>query len=122
MTRPIVLLAEDDPDLSDLVAMMLEVDGVQVIAVGNGNDVLPALRLHHPDLVLLDLTLPGKDGVDVVRELREVTDVPVLIITGFGREQGVDQALAAGATDFLLKPFRPAELRNRVATLVHRVA
>ena len=122
MTPPLVLLAEDDPDLSDLVAMMLEVDGVRVVAVGNGNDVLPTLALERPDLVLLDLTLPGKGGVEVVLELRAISDVPVLLITGFGREHGIDQALAAGATDFLMKPFRPADLRSRVASLMHRAA
>jgi len=122
MGTPLVLLAEDDPDLRDLIGLLLESDSLRVVAVGDGLDVLPACADERPDLVLLDLTLPGLDGVYVTRAIRaepRLVEVPILLVTGLGRESGVDDGLAAGADDYLLKPFRPAELSRRVADLLN---
>ena len=124
MGTPLVLLAEDDPDLRDLIGLLLESDSLRVVAVGDGLDVLTACADERPDLVLLDLTLPGLDGVDVTRAIRaepHLVEVPILLVTGLGRESGVDDGLAAGADGYLLKPFRPAELSRRVADLLNGV-
>jgi two-component system response regulator MtrA len=125
MTSPLVVVAEDEPDLRDLFRIMLEHDGLRVHTVADGPSVVPACTAERPDLLLLDLTLPGLGGVAVTEALRaepSLTRLPVLIITGLGRESGVDAAMAAGANDYLIKPFRPAELNRRVALLLGRAA
>ena len=122
-TRPLVLVAEDDDDLRELVAMVLEHDGHRVVAVGEGTEALAACSAHSPDLLVLDLSLPGMTGVEICRALRAdpvLADVPVLLVTGMARSSGVDEGLAAGADDFMMKPFRPAELIDRVSRLLSR--
>ncbi len=109
-----MLVVEDEPDLRDLFCLMLEQAGHRVIAVGDGSEVVDLATEHRPDLVVLDLTLPGLSGIDVLRSLRRESQVPVLVVSGLATHD----ALAAGATDYVLKPFRPAELLRRVGLLL----
>ena len=125
MDSALVLVAEDDPDLRDLLQMTLENQGLRVETVADGNAVVPACLEHRPDLLLLDLNLAGRHGVDVVRALRAeelLATLPVLVVTGLTREGGVDEALASGATDWLPKPFTPSELVLRVTLLLSQVS
>ncbi|HSV37850.1 MAG TPA: response regulator [Nocardioidaceae bacterium] len=125
MATPLVLVAEDDPDLCDLLQMTLEHQGAEVVTVSNGTEVVPACRARRPDLLLLDLSLEGRHGIDVLRDLRAdeaLSSLPVLVVTGHGRESGVDEAMAAGATDWLGKPFTPTDLTLRVTLLLSQVA
>ncbi len=118
-----MLLAEDDADLRHLVAIMLEQNGVRVVSVSNGNEVLPTAASQRPDVILLDLRLPGLDGVGVTRALRAdptLADVPILLVSGLGSGAVMDAALEAGADGYLTKPFGPTELRERVAALLER--
>jgi two-component system phosphate regulon response regulator PhoB len=125
MGEPLVLIAEDDPDLGDLLQITLEHRGWRTTVVTDGTEVVDACLQHDPDLVLLDLTLPGLPGVEVLRTLRghgDLQGLPVLVITGMSRESGVDEALAAGATDWLGKPFSPSALTTRVELLLSHVS
>jgi DNA-binding response OmpR family regulator len=115
-----VLLVEDDADLAVAIALELRHGGYEVRNEGDG---LAALRLAgawHPDLVLLDLTLPGLDGIDVCRMLRGTTETPILIITARDAVQERVRGLDAGADDYLVKPFSLEELLARMRSIMRR--
>jgi DNA-binding response OmpR family regulator len=118
-----ILVAEDDEDVRDLVVFKLELAGYLVVAVDNGLAVLDTARSVVPDLAILDVMMPGRNGVDVCRELR--TDpatghVPVILLTARSQEVDVDAGFRAGASDYLIKPFSPRELVNRVSSVLAR--
>jgi len=123
--KRVILLVEDDPGIAGLVRFRLEREGYEVRHAADGNQATqefdnPAL----PDLVLLDVMLPYKNGYELLAELRArpaFSKVPVLMLTSRGREQDVVQGLAGGANDYVLKPFRPAELLARVRKLLDDV-
>ncbi|WP_018681195.1 response regulator transcription factor [Actinokineospora enzanensis] len=116
-----ILLAEDDPDLNDLVTFKLEQAGFEVTSVATGPDVLHAVEAGVPDLFLLDVTLPEMTGLEVCAALRraEATrDSPVVLLTGLGRQTDIAAGLSSGADDYLLKPFSPNVLIERVNQLL----
>jgi len=114
------LLVEDDDKLARLVAGYLEGHGVIVTRVGDGEKGLREALAHRFDVVLLDLMLPGKDGLDVCRELRDRSDVPVIVLTARGEEADRILGLELGADDYLAKPFSPRELLARIRAVVRR--
>ena len=114
------LVVEDDPDISDLVEMSLQADGLDVVTARSGAQALEQARSVQPDLITLDLTLPDMDGVEICRELREFTDAYIIMITGRTDEIDRLQGLQVGADDYLAKPFSPAELRARAGVLLRR--
>lgn len=116
----VVLLVEDDLRLAQLTAEYLRGHGVQVVVAGDGQRALDEARRVRFDAVLLDLMLPGRDGLDVCRELRRVTDVPIVILTARGEEADRVMGLELGADDYMAKPFSPRELLARVRALVRR--
>jgi two-component system phosphate regulon response regulator PhoB len=119
-----ILLAEDDPDIRHLVAYKLQRSGFDVVEAADGFAALQAARRAAPDLVLLDVRMPELNGLDVCRELRAAagtTDVPIIILTARSRPQDLEQAYAAGATDYIVKPFSPRELVHRVEAELARV-
>lgn len=117
---PHILVVEDEPALNRLVCDYLRAAGYTAQALDNGLDVLPAVRAHAPDLVVLDLMLPGLDGLAVCRALRQDSDVPVLMLTA--RVEEVDRLLGldAGADDYVCKPFSPREVVARVRAILRR--
>ena len=122
-TEPVVGLVEDDDAIADLVELYLRRDGYQVHRAGNGEDGLTVIRARRPDLVVLDIGLPGRlDGVDVCREVRRHSDVPIIMLTA--RDGEVDRVLGLeiGADDYVVKPFSPRELVARVKVILRRVA
>jgi len=115
-----VLLVEDDRRLAKLTADYLESHGVVVTCVGDGARGLEAARRQRFDVVLLDVMLPGLDGLTVCRRLREQSDVPILVLTARGEEADRVLGLELGADDYLPKPFSPRELLARIRAAVRR--
>lgn len=115
-----ILIAEDEQDIRQLLVDYLQQSGYNTIAVGNGDEALAHARSEQPDLVLLDVMMPGLDGLEVCRQLREVSHVPVIFITA--RHDEVDRivGLRMGADDYIVKPFSPREVVARVEALLRR--
>ena len=116
-----ILLVEDDPAVRDIVKIALERDGMTVDATGDGES---ALRRFHsfatPDLVVLDIMLPGIDGITVCQEIRRMSNVPILVLTARDGERDVVVGLEVGADDYVTKPISPAELVSRVRAHIRR--
>ena len=116
-----VLVVDDDPTVSDVVRRYLEQDGCQVRLAADGADGLAAVAEQRPDLVVLDLMMPGIDGLEVCRRLRHrLPDLPVIMLTALGEEADRVLGLEVGADDYVTKPFSPRELTARVRTVLRR--
>ena len=119
-TAPI-LIVEDEPKLAALLAEYLRVAGMPCRLLSDGRDVLPAVRATQPRLVLLDLMLPGMDGLEVCRAVREVSEVPIVMLTARAAETDRLLGLELGADDYICKPFSPREVVARVKAILRRV-
>ena len=115
-----VLIVEDDPYTVDLVRLYLGRDGHKVLAAADGLEGLNLAREAHPDLVVLDLMLPGLDGMEVCRILREESEVPIVMLTARVEEEDRVAGLDLGADDYIIKPFSPRELAARVRAVLRR--
>lgn len=119
-----ILLVEDDPDIRHLVSYKLGRGGFDVIEAADGVAALHEARRHTPDLVILDVRMPRMSGLEVCRELRAgalTAGVPIIMLTARARQQDLEQAFAAGATDYVVKPFSPRALQERVESLLLKV-
>ena len=117
---PRVLVVDDDPRTLRSVRDTLTVAGYAPVVTGEPERIARLVRAERPELVLLDLVLPGADGIELMGSVPELADVPVIFISGYGRDETVARALAAGAADYLVKPFTPTELTARVRGALHR--
>ncbi len=117
-----ILVAEDDPKQAEVIRRYLEHEGHDVSTVDNGGDALDMARRQTPDLVILDVMMPGLDGRDVCRMLRFETDVPIIFVTALGTENDRLTGFDLGADDYLTKPFSPRELVARTRTILRRAA
>ena len=116
-----ILVVDDDPELLPLVAYALRQSGYMAVEAPTGEDALRRLADEHPDLVILDLSLPGIDGLEVCRRMRSAgSRIPVLMLTVRSEEDSQVQGLDAGADDYLTKPFSPRTLLARVRALLRR--
>jgi DNA-binding response OmpR family regulator len=115
-----VLVIEDDEDISLAVRILLARNGFEVHTAADGRQGLRAFHGARPDLVILDLGLPGLDGWTVLERIRDLSDVPVLILTAHGQEADKVRGLQGGADDYLTKPYGNAELAARVTALLRR--
>jgi DNA-binding response OmpR family regulator len=118
-----VVLAEDDVDIRDLVQIVLEQLDLEVKAVGTGAEALEVGRQEVPRLFLLDITMPGMNGLDVCRAIRaddNLQDVPVIFMTARAQASDVAAGIEAGADTYIIKPFGPIELREHVEALLDR--
>jgi two-component system KDP operon response regulator KdpE len=118
--KPSLLIVEDEPGFSRLLALSLGREGFEVHTVPNGEDALDLAAEIHPDAVILDLGLPGMDGLTVLRELRERTNMPVVVVTGARTTDAIRRGLDRGADDYVTKPFSPRELAARVRAVLRR--
>ena len=118
---PLVLVVEDDPTINQALADRLRADGLRVQQVHDGPAALEACAATDPDLVLLDVMLPGVDGLEVCRRIQARRPVPVLMLTARAEETDVLVGLGVGADDYLTKPFRMREVVARVRALLRRV-
>lgn len=117
-----VLLVEDDLAIRTPLSMYLENSGYGVVGIGNGLEVVPYLRAHGADLAILDINLPGRDGLSLCRDIREEFSLPVIMLTARNSEEDKLTAFEAGADDYVPKPFSPRELVARVSTVLKRSA
>ncbi|GIJ52235.1 hypothetical protein Val02_91210 [Virgisporangium aliadipatigenens] len=118
-----ILIADDDEDIRDLVAFKLEAAGFDVTAVDNGLAALSEARVSPPDLVVLDVMMPGLSGIDVCRQLRaerSTAHLPIILLTARAQEGDVQVGFGAGADDYVVKPFSPKELVSRVEAVLAR--
>lgn len=115
-----ILIVEDEPKLAALEADYLRSAGYDTHTLGNGADVVAWVRAHAPDLILLDLMLPGRDGLEVCRELRTFSDVPIVMVTAKVEEIDRLIGLDLGADDYVCKPFSVRELVARVRAILRR--
>ena len=115
-----ILLVEDEASIRNIVKTYLEQDDFQVFCCDNGSDVLEMVRQHLPDLIILDLNLPGMDGMEVTARVRQESDVYILILTARTEEADRVAGLRIGADDYLTKPFSPRELVARVQAILRR--
>lgn len=118
--QPIVVLIEDQPEIRRFVRAALEEEACRVFEAGTAGDGLADLAARRPDLVILDLGLPDRNGIEVVRDLRSWSDVPVIILSARSNEDDKIAALDAGADDYLTKPFGVGELLARVRAQLRR--
>jgi DNA-binding response OmpR family regulator len=116
-----LLLVDDEPRIRRVLRLALEDEGYQVAEAANGYDALTALRRQSPDVVLLDLMLPDRDGFTVCREIRRTSDVPVIMVTARTDSHDVVAGLEAGADDYVTKPLVAKELSARIRALLRRV-
>ena len=117
---PLVMVVDDDQDLAEMLSIVLTGAGMEVDLVNRGDHVMGLFNSHTPDLVLLDVMLPGIDGIKVCKIIRESSMVPIVMLTAKGDTQDVVLGLEAGADDYMVKPFKPQELVARINTRLRR--
>jgi len=118
--RASVLVVDDDASLAEMLSIVLRQEGFDSRIVGRGDVALDAFRDYKPDVVLLDLMLPGKGGIDVCKEIRAESGVPIVMLTAKGDTVDVVVGLESGADDYIVKPFKPKELVARIRARVRR--
>lgn len=120
MTDTKILIVDDDPNISDLLKMYFENEGYDIKLAADGSEGLNYFKMYEPDLVLLDIMLPKKDGWQVCREIREISSKPVIMVTAKGEVFDKVLGLELGADDFVTKPFDMKELSARVKAVLRR--
>jgi two-component system response regulator BaeR len=115
-----ILIVEDEPKLANLLADYLKASGFEPFLLADGTEVVPWVREHKPDLILLDLMLPGRDGMDICKDIRTFSHVPIIMVTA--RIEEIDRLLGLelGADDYICKPFSPREVVARVKAVLRR--
>lgn len=124
MTKRSVLVVEDERDIRDLIQLHLEREGYRVLTAADGDRAFDLARTTRPDLMCLDLMLPGMDGLQLTRLLKqteETVDIPILMVTAKGEETDIVLGLELGADDYIVKPFRPKELVARIRAVFRRM-
>ncbi|MFC4243666.1 response regulator transcription factor [Gryllotalpicola reticulitermitis] len=114
------VVVEDDDGIRELIGTVLQQIGLQVIAVGNGVDGIAAVAEHSPVLVTIDVNMPGIDGFETAKRIRAISSAYIIMLTARDEEIDALQGLGAGADDYVLKPFRPRELRARAEAMLRR--
>ncbi len=113
-SNPLILVVEDDKPIRNFISVSLAAQGYKCIDTPNGKTAVSLVSSHNPDIIILDLGLPDIDGIDVIAEIRPVTNAAIIVVSARGREQEKVEALDSGADDYLTKPFSVAELLARI--------
>lgn len=111
----LILVVDDEPRMIRFIRMNLELEGYQVVEASNGAEALEQVRQHLPDLVIMDVMMPKMDGFEALRLLREISTVPVILLTVKSDEEDRIRGLELGADDYITKPFSPRELASEPA-------
>jgi DNA-binding response OmpR family regulator len=119
-TRYKILAVDDEQRMVRFIQLNLEQDGFEVVTAYNGKEALEQVRTQLPDLILLDIMMPDINGFDVLKKIREVNNVPVIMLTAKGEEDDRIQGLELGADDYITKPFSPRELVSRIRAVLRR--
>lgn len=122
MTNHLVLIVEDEGEIAEIMRAFLEREGFRVVVSGDGATALDMHRMLSPDLIVLDMKLPRKDGREVLNEVRRGSDTPVIMVTALGQDLDKLVALNMGADDYLVKPFNPLELVARAKAILRRTS
>jgi two-component system, OmpR family, phosphate regulon response regulator PhoB len=120
MSAHTVLVVDDEPVLRNLLSHLLHLEGYKVLEAEDGLTALDIVATEHPDLVLLDVMLPARNGLDVLGDLRRISDIPVILVSARAEEDDRVAGLRLGADDYVTKPFSAAELSARVESLLRR--
>ncbi len=120
MPRNLILVVDDEPPIVRLVKAKLRVDGYEVLTASSGEQALEILTQESPDLVVLDVMMPDMDGFETLRRIRQVSNVPVVMLTARGSDMDKLKGLQSGADDYITKPFNPDELEARIAVILRR--
>jgi two-component system KDP operon response regulator KdpE len=115
-----VLIVDDEPNLVDAIRMYLEMEGYVILTAMSGREAIDKLRDLLPDLIILDVMMPGMDGFETLREIRKASNVPVIMLTARGEEDDKVRGLRLGADDYVAKPFSQRELSTRVQAVLRR--
>ena len=118
---PKILIAEDEPDIRDLVAFTLRFAGYEVATANNGEEAVQMASREFPDLILMDVRMPRMTGYDACRVMKadpELKDIPIVFLSAKGQESEIKIGMNAGAEDYLLKPFAPDQLTDRVRAIL----
>ncbi len=118
---PKILIAEDEPDIRDLVAFTLRFAGYEVATANNGEEAVKVASREFPDLILMDVRMPRMTGYDACRVMKadsELKDIPIVFLSAKGQESEIQTGLQVGAEDYLLKPFAPDQLTDRVRQIL----
>ena len=116
-----ILVVDDEERMLRFIRLNLEHDGFQVIEATKGNEALDKMRTDMPDLILLDIMLPDIDGFEVLKRIREISNIPVIMLTAKGEEDDRVKGLELGADDYVTKPFSPRELVSRAKAVLRRI-
>ncbi|WP_342319167.1 MtrAB system response regulator MtrA [Corynebacterium mayonis] len=117
---PKILVVDDDPAINEMLTIVLESEGFETLPVMDGAEAIGAFREYGPDLILLDLMLPGMNGVDICREIRKESALPIVMLTAKTDTVDVVLGLESGADDYITKPFKPKELIARIRARLRR--
>src|SRR5471030_1078982 len=115
-----ILIVEDEPKLGQLLVDYLEAAGYATQWLSNGNDVVPLVKAHPPAMILLDLMLPGSSGLSICRDIRQFSDIPIMMVTAKTEEIDRLLGLEIGADDYICKPYSPREVVARVKAIIRR--
>lgn len=121
--RPLILIADDDPDILELVAFRLTRSGYEVVTAADGEEAVRLARERKPHLAILDVMMPTMDGYEATSTLREdesTKEMPIILLTARAQEADVSRGFEAGADDYVRKPFSPQELTSRVEAILGR--
>lgn len=119
VTKQKILIVDDDENIAELISLYLTKECFDTMMVHDGEDALAAFDTYHPNLILLDLMLPGIDGYQVCREIRAKSNTPIIMLSAKGEVFDKVLGLELGADDYILKPFDPKEMVARVLSLIH---
>lgn len=120
MDNALILVVEDEPEISNIIVAYLERAGFRTVTANDGELALTQYRLLKPDIVLLDIKMPKRDGIEVLREIRQTSDTPVIMITAMAEDIEKISALRLGADDYVIKPFNTLEIVERVKAVLRR--
>ena len=112
-----ILVIEDDQSIAEIVGILLRAEGFEVSYCADGNQALNAFQVVNPDLVLLDLMLPGRDGIEICRTIRETSGIPIVMLTARSDTDDVVTGLEAGADDYIVKPLKHRRLMTSVLAI-----
>ena len=118
--KTLIMIVDDDPNIAQLVKLYLEKDGYDTVAYGRGDEALAAFRQNPPSLMILDIMLPGMDGWQVCRAVRQISQIPIIMLTAKGETFDKVLGLELGADDYMTKPFETKELVARVKAVLRR--
>jgi two-component system response regulator AdeR len=120
MNNSLILVVEDEPEISAILVSYLEVAGFRTVQAADGDSAYTLFRQLNPDLILLDIKMPKRDGIDVLRDIRRISSTPIIMLTAMAEDIEKISALRLGADDYILKPFNTLEVVERVKAVLRR--